>query len=354
MISSAWVQSRLTSSKVPGAALAVVDDGELVWSGGFGLADPSRRVAVSASTVFQAASISKPVTALGILAMVDDGLLGLDDDVERIVGLRLRRHRLAGTVPSGSVTVRRLLQHRAGIVGRETTPASDGRAYRDGGGGSHRLPDRPGCPIPTLEDCWFGRRGSRPPVEVTYPPGSRVSYSGAGFLVLQRVVEVATGVSFRVWMRDRVLRPLGMADSTFAVRSARRRWSAVGHDVDGDALEWRRELLPWSAAGGLYSTVLDLTRVVSALGGADPEVVSPASVSTMRSAALGIFVREPGRTDEILIHGGSNSGFRSLLVAYPNRRAGIIVLTNGAAADGPQLRLDIARAVSERQALPLP
>ena len=86
--------------------------------------------AVAHDTVFQAASLAKPVTALGVLALVDDGLIGLDDDVEPHLGLPLPRHRLAGAVPRGSVTVRRLLQHRGGIVGRGTTPTARGDRYR--------------------------------------------------------------------------------------------------------------------------------------------------------------------------------------------------------------------------------
>ena len=348
--STVW--ARLRESRVPGAAVAVVDDGQIAWTGAYGMADARIGRAVGHDTVFQAASLAKPVTALGILALVDDGLISLDDDVEPHLGLPLPRHRLAGAVPRGSITVRRLLQHRAGIVGRDTTPTERGDRYRRGGGGSYRLPDRPGASLPDVVDSWFGRRGSAPAVQVTYRPGSRVSYSGAGFLVLQRLVEQLGGQPFAEWMGRRVLAPLGMTDSTFAVRSAARRWSAVGHDRRGRPLSGDRELLPWSAAGGLYATAPDLARVVTALAGLGPSIVSAELVGELRRSGLGVFVRRGGRPDEALVHTGSNGGFRSLLVAYPNRRAGVVVLTNGAAADGEALRRDLGRAAARAQGLP--
>ena len=343
---------RLVASAVPGVAIAVVDEGSLVFSAAYGFADPARGVAATPETVFQAASLSKPVAALGILAMVDGGLIGLDDDVEPLLGLPIGRHRLAGSVPAGSITVRRLLRHRGGIVGRDTTPTRDGEGYATGGGGSHRLPDRPGIPVPTLEDSWFGRRGSSPAIEVTYRPDGRESYSGAGFLVLQRLVEAVTGQTFAAWLNGRVLAPLGMSDATFAIRSAKRRWSAVGHDRAGQPLPWGREVLPWSAAGGLFSSAPSLARVVLALGGVGPEIVSADLIAEMRRDGLGIFPRRVGTADETLVHGGSNDGFRSLMAAFPNRRAGIVVLTNGAASDGEQLRLDLAGKVLAAGGLP--
>ena len=145
-----------------------------------------------------------------------------------------------------------------------------------------------------------------------------------------------------------------MTDSTFALRPASRRWSAVGHDRRGRPLRGDRELLPWSAAGGLYASAPDLAWVVAALAGVGPSIVSADLLDELRGSGLGVFVRRRGRPDETLVHTGTNGGFRSLLVSYPERRAGFVVLTNSAAADGDALRLDIGRAIARAQGLPAP
>ena len=94
--------------------------------------------------------------------------------------------------------------------------------------------------------------------------------------------------------------------------------------------------------------------MVAALAGVGPSIVSADLLGELRRSGLGVFVRRRGHPDETLVHTGSNGGFRSLLVVHPERRAGLVVLTNGAAADGDALRRDLGRAAARAQGLPAP
>lgn len=181
---------------VPGVAVALIHDGE-VWVQGFGSEDTRRDRPVAADTVFQAASVSKSVSAWGVMRLVEQGKLGLDVPVSKY----LTRWDLPQSAfdPDG-VTVRRLLSHTAGISV------------------SGYLGYEPGVALPSL-----GRELSVGPdaaeragaVRVIYPPGEAVHYSGGGYTLLQLLVEEVSNQSFADYMQQQVLAPLGMTQSTF-------------------------------------------------------------------------------------------------------------------------------------------
>ncbi len=212
------IEARLRASNVPGAALARIRDGEVAWVAGYGRTRAGRRGAhVTGDTIFQAASLSKPVTALAVMQLVEAGVLSLDTDVRTIARHPIPEHPILAHHPDQRrhpITVRLLLQHRSGIVGRGTTPAGR-RDYlaENAGGGSLRYTRQRGVRVPTLAESWSGATG-RLGVTVTYPPGSRVSYSGAGYLVLQHVIEQVTGRPFHQHMAD-VLHQFGARAATF-------------------------------------------------------------------------------------------------------------------------------------------
>jgi CubicO group peptidase (beta-lactamase class C family) len=162
----------MATSTARGLAVALVHHGRVAWSAGYGGTDQVTRQPVTAATRFQAASLSKPVTAWGVLRLVEQGRIGLDDPV---VG-HLRRWR---TPPSpfdaDAITVRRLLSHTAGLsvhgyVGQQ--------------------PDRP---LPSIAASLSGETGGSFPVELLEVPGRRWLYSGGGYSVLQLLVEELTG-----------------------------------------------------------------------------------------------------------------------------------------------------------------
>jgi CubicO group peptidase (beta-lactamase class C family) len=314
----------LASSTTPGLAVALVHHGRLVWAAGYGVADRTTGQPVTATTRFQAASLSKPVTAWGVLRLVESGRIGLD---EPIVG-HLRRWRPpASPFDADGLTVRRLLSHTAGLsvhgyVGQ--------RADR---------------PLPSIVASLSGKTGDGFPVELLEAPGQRWLYSGGGYSLAQLLVEELTGRPFTDYMQAEILEPLGMTASSF--RWSRTAATARPHDAHG------RQICDFAfaeqAAAGLVTTAPDLARfLAAALPGPRGEppgrgVLSPAGVQVALTAApatdgrwgLGYGLGLTPGGDLLAYHEGANRGWRAGLALLPDRRAGIALLANGDAGSAP-------------------
>jgi CubicO group peptidase (beta-lactamase class C family) len=314
----------LASSTTPGLAAALVHHGRLIWAAGYGVADRTTGQPVTATTRFQAASLSKPVTAWGVLRLVESGRIGLD---EPIVG-HLRRWRPpASPFDADGLTVRRLLSHTAGLsvhgyVGQ--------RADR---------------PLPSIVASLSGKTGDGFPVELLEAPGQRWLYSGGGYSLAQLLVEQLTGRPFSDYMQAEVLEPLGMTASSF--HWSRTAATARPHDAHG------RQIGDFAfaeqAAAGLVTTAPDLARfLAAALAGPRGEppgrgVLSPAGVQVALTAApatdgrwgLGYGLGLTPGGDLLAYHEGANRGWRAGLALLPDRRAGIALLANGDAGSAP-------------------
>lgn len=342
------IEAHLRRSDVPGAALARLIDGEVAWVAGYGTTRAGRRAPhVTGDTVFQAASLSKPVTAIAVMRLVEAGALSLDTDVREIAAYPIPDHPILAHHPDRGprrpITVRLLLQHRGGIVGRGTTP-SDHRTFLDEstGGGSLRYRRTRGVTLPSLQESWVGSAG-RSGVVVTYPPGSRVSYSGAGYLVLQHVIEQVTGTSFADHMAE-VLAACGARAATFQLEPPGHLPLARGHDPAGRELPGGYELVPWSAAGGLFISAASMAEVLASVVRRDGAVLAPETVDRMARERLGVAVRRTGG-QTVILHGGDNSGYRASLTGVLETGSGAVVLTNGRSADGAALRRALAETV---------
>jgi CubicO group peptidase (beta-lactamase class C family) len=315
----------LSRSQVPGAAVALVRDGQVAWTGGYGQADPARRVPVTPETVFQVGSISKSVTAWGVLRLVDKGLLDLDAPVQRYL---TRWHLPASSFDPDEITVRRLLNHSAGLS-RHGYPG---------------LP--PDVPLLSLEESLAALR-------IIAKPGAGYLYSGGGYTVLQLVIEEITGEAFATYMRREVLDPLGMTHSGFTWRDDLGP-AAIGHNG------WGRPqptlLFTEKAAAGLFTTAADLARFAAAtMPGAQGQppgrgVLTPATVAEMLTPValaekvlaadatkappqitmgLGYFIDVyPDGTEEAWHAGGIAAGWGAVFASLPERGEGIVILTN--------------------------
>lgn len=343
--------------KVPGLALAVIMKNRVVWETGYGHLRKGKDPAVHPESVFQAASISKFVTAVGVLRLVQQGRVGLDQDVRPLLNWPLPKRACMGLV--GAITVRRLLTHNAGIIGRNTTtPSNRCSNFNSGGGGFAGYANRSGVRVPSLLQVLNGSPSfvNSPRAEVTHRPGSRFSYAGAGFIILQRLVEQLTKTNFAQWFRLNVFDPLGMDTSTFALGPpfslSPPHNVAAGHKTNGNMISGERNRYPESAAAGLYTTPIDLARIIIMLncrGRINRERFLRASLvddmlesqSAGTTVGLGCFFGGSG-TKRRYGHNGSNYGFKCTLYGYPQQRAGVVVLTNG---DDGQLPEDVASAV---------
>ena len=319
------------SDLVPGAAVAVLVDGVLAEIRCHGVLEAACPEPVTPDTLFPVASISKHVTAIGVLRLAQDGLLGLDDDVA--AHLKVWRPSEAGF--GDGVTVRRLLAHLAGFAETEYP------GYRRSG------------PVPTILEVLRGRAPARSgAVRRRTAPGTGFSRSNAHYSVLQQLVEDVTGDPFADVMAELVLRPAGMTESGFDQSLPERttRPVARAHDEHGRVVPGGWLISPELAAAGLWATAGDLARL--ALEVRRSHLGVPGALLSVDSAAELLAVAWPGSfyglgtivddTGPDLEYGHLGHRFGSWASTMTAVRAGsgLVVLTNGEAG------LDVVRAVS--------
>lgn len=322
----AIVAEVLNRRPVAGLTVAVVHRGSPVWLYTHGLADVERGVSVDEDTVFRIGSITKTMTAIAVMQLVEQGVLDLDAPVERY----LRSFRLlpadAGFHPA---TVRHLLTHTAGV--RAVRSATDLLRPVLGWGSPA------GLAVPPLGE-YYGRG-----LHVDAEPGTRFAYSNQGFAVLGQVVEDISGMPFDRYLRERVFDPLGMEHSD-VVRSERvRRRLAIGYEPGPRGLTRVRDLeFVALGAGNVYSSTRDMVRYVTALlsGGAGEHgaVLEPATLATMfdahhqpdaRLPGIGLaFFRDMFGGHRIVAHDGIWKGFLSTMLLAPDDSIGVLALAN--------------------------
>ena len=306
---------------VPGVSVAVIKGFDIHWVKGFGTADVETGLPVVATTLFQAASISKPLTAMIVLRAVQDGFMSLDADVTTILKSWTPRQGEFGPSP---ITPRALLSHTSG--------AGDGLGFP----GYH-----PSQPRPTLVDILDGREPSNVgPVFFERPPFTAFKYSGGGITIMQLALMDAFARPFTEIARERVLEPLGMDASTFEqpLPSVRDAEAARAHSWEGRSMDAKWHVYPEQAAAGLWSTAADLARFVIEVQRAlrDPagRVLSPMSAREMVTPvgmgpyAVGLRVGQRG-DGWYFGHAGSNWGFRCRLIGHFRKGYGMAAMTNG-------------------------
>jgi CubicO group peptidase (beta-lactamase class C family) len=319
--------------RVPAVSIAVINDGVVEWAKGYGVKRAGGSDSVSVSTLFQAASISKPVTAAAILRLRDRGVLDLDVDVnEYLQSWQVKANECTAESP---VTLRGLLAHNAGV-------------------NVHGFPGYvAGETVPTAVDVLSGK-GNTDPVEVVSVSGERQQYSGGGYIIAQVLLEDVTGEPFHSVMESEVLEPMGMSESTYEQPLPERlaALAAVGHGSNGNPIEGRWRTHPEQAAAGLWTTPTDLARFLldlrAAYLGSTNAALKPGTVREMLTRQLGgsgLGLVVAGTGDSVRIsHGGANIGYRAFMVLYPVTGDGVAVMTN--AEGGSDLRMEVVRAVS--------
>ncbi len=328
------LQERMAHHRVPGVSIAVINDGKVEWARGYGTLEAGGSAPVNAETVFQAASISKPVTALAMLRLVEAGKLSLDRDVNAV--LKTWKVPANSLTADEMVTLRRMLSHTAGLT------VHGFRGYADGE------------PVPGVTQMLEGERpANSAPVRVDLTPGTQERYSGGGYVVMHQMVRDVTGESFEAVLQSSVLKPLGMTRSTFEqpLSAAWAANAARAHRGNGTPIAGKWHTYPELAPDGLWSTPTDLARFAielqQSLRGDSNKVISAAMTKQMltrqlRSMGLGIVVVGADSTLRFE-HGGANEGFRCHLVAYASGR-GCVIMTNSdsGAALIPEIQRTIA------------
>jgi CubicO group peptidase (beta-lactamase class C family) len=328
------LSARMATLHVPGVSIAVIHKGTLEWARGFGVAKASGSP-VTPNTLFQAASISKPITALAILRLVDAGKLNLDTDVsEYLKSWKIPDNQFTA---KSRITLRELLSHTAGI----TVPGFGGYLS--------------GEPLPTLLQTLNGELpANNPPIRVDTVPHSVWRYAGGGYVILRQILEDVTGLPFAELLRDTVLSPMGMTHSTFQqpLSDPALARAAVPHDREGRVVSTGPRVYPELAPDGLWSTPTDLARYVIAvqgsLAGKNGSLLSPSAARAMLTAqlnpyGLGVIVGDD-KENPWFTHNGGNYGYPCLFVAY-NKGDGAAIMTDG--ANGFELGIDILRSIAQ-------
>ena len=308
----------LSDFNVPGAALCIIHDGKVVLQKGYGLSNVSEGTEVSTTTGFNIGSISKTVSAWGIMKLVEEGKIGLDDPAEKY----LSRWKLPESEfdPDG-VTIRRLLSHTAGLS-------------------LHGYPGwSPNDTLPTIEESLNGKNNGPGRVEIIMEPGTQWKYSGGGYTILQLVIEEVTGSKFEDFMQSEVLAPLGMSNSSFTIDDQIMKHSSAEYDAFGNRIDF--ELFTAQAAAGFHTTIEDFTRFVfanlnlngqSLLTGSNIELMMSPAPSSDDRYGLGYQVDAFRGTSEILRgHSGANTGWHAVFEVNPRTNDALIMFTNGGA-----------------------
>jgi CubicO group peptidase (beta-lactamase class C family) len=314
---------------VPGAAVAVIEKGEVISMQGFGYADAADRTPVTPDTVFNVGSISKSPTAWAVMRLVEGGKVDLD----RPVDLYLKRWHLPSSAFGNSqVTVRRVLSHTSGI-------SNDGFHGWD-----------PETALPPIEESLAGKTGTGE-ARVIAEPGSGFHYSGANYVILQLLIEDVSGQSFQEYLKANVFQPLRMSNSQYGLPLKYQNVMATPYN----GLELALPILRYNelSAAGLTTTLLDLAKFAAAglrgPGGESPGrgVLKEQTIALMQSPApasrwadrdpygpdpqygFGYTVRPMQFEGKVGVgHGGTNNGWESLFQIVPSTGDGIVIMTN--------------------------
>ncbi|MDX1667685.1 MAG: serine hydrolase domain-containing protein, partial [Saprospiraceae bacterium] len=310
---------RMEFYKVPGLSLAVIEGGQLAWAKGYGYLSQAKKVAIDTTTLFQAASISKPVAALAALKLAEEGKVSLDADVNTYLhdDWRIASNRFTQDHP---VSLRNLLTHTGGLTVHGFPGYADGDT------------------LPSLVEILQGIPPANTAlIEVDTLPGAHWRYSGGGYTVMQKVIEDRTGLPFEKYLEEAVLMPLNMRNSTYEqpLPLSRHPQASTGHRNDGTPVKGNWHTYPEKAAAGLWTTPTDLAHYITGVmkmyrGEEGP--ISPSSTREMLRKHLGDWGLGPALQmveDSLYFgHGGANEGYRARFVALPETGQGAVVMTN--------------------------
>jgi len=315
----ASIATRMAFHDVPAVSIALINDGHLEWARSYGVLDTANQRAATPASLFQAGSISKTISALGALHLVEQGKLSLDAPANvQLSSWKIPDNRFTRQSP---VTLRGLLNHSAGM----NVHGFYGYAQ--------------GQPVPSLLQVLDGLPpANSEAVRVEATPGTGWKYSGGGYSVIQLMMTESAGKPFPELMQALVLGPLDMRDSTFALTlpPAWQARAASAHDSNGTPLAGGWHVYPQSAAAALWTTPTDLAQVIldiqQAQSGKPGKVLSSAMTSTMLTRGqgeygLGLYVEQIGDGTSFS-HSGGTDGFRSQLYGYTHTGQGVVVMTN--------------------------
>lgn len=335
--SSTWtLQERMDFHGVPGVTVGVVSAFKLEWAKGYGMADKEKAIPVTPATLFQAASISKSLNAVGLLRLVQDGKIDLNKDINTY--LKTWKFPYDTVAKGKTISLYNLLTHTAGLT-------------------VHGFPGyEVGTPLPTVPQILDGQKpANTAAVRSQFAPGIRVQYSGGGTTISQQMVTDVQNQPYDQYMRDHVLSKLGMNESFYTVPPpvAKQNLLATAYGFDGKAKKGKYHLYPEQAAAALWTNPTDLSKYIIetqlAYAGKSAKVLNQETTKLRLTpfpgsgAALGVFIDQKENVT-YFEHGGSNDGFQCQYIGTLDGKGnGVVVMVN---SDNREIIQEIINSVS--------
>jgi len=328
------ILDRMEFYKVQGVSIAVVENGMIKWAKGYGYANTKTGTKVDVNTLFQAASISKPIAALSALKLFENGSLELNKDVNYYLkNWQIPKNKFTTTE---KVTLEKLLTHTAGM----TVNGFPGYQQTD--------------EFPNTIDVLNGK-GNTDKVVVDTIPGSIWRYSGGGYTVMEKVVEDVSGLPFDEYMSKNILLPIGMKNSTYQ-QPITKEWQnniSAGYYENGKLIEGLWHNNPQQAAGGLWTTASDLAlfciEIQDIMRDKKDGVLTKKTVERMLTKHKNNWGLGPslqGQNKSLIFgHDGRNIGFTTDMRAYVYQGNAVVILTNG--DKGENLIKEIRNSISK-------
>jgi CubicO group peptidase (beta-lactamase class C family) len=328
--------NRMKYFHVPGVSIAVINNTNIEWARGYGVLETNGNTQVSPDTLFQAASISKPVSAMLVLRLAEQGKLDLDIDANKYLSswqIPENEH-----TEKNKVTLRGILSHTAGL----TVHGFQGYGFDD--------------EVPSLLQILNGETpANSAPIQVDVAPGSMFRYSGGGYTIMQQILENISDKAFEELLQTEVLDKLNMHSSTFEqpLPMQLREKAATGHVGAGMPIKGKWHTYPEKAAAGLWTTPTDLAEfaieIMKSYDNRSNKILSASMADSMLTTVkedygLGLGIKKLGHNIIRFGHGGGNEGFRCYLVAYTGNGKGAVVMTNS--DNGDHLMMEILRSIS--------
>ena len=313
------LQQLMKALNVPGLTVTAIDDFKPAWTKTYGVTEAGTSTPVTAATLFQAGSISKPVTATGALYLVEQGKLSLDANInDYLKTWKVPDNEFTATQ---KVTLRRLLSHSAGL----TVHGFPGYAV--------------GEPIPTTVQIFNGEKpANTEPIRVDFIPGTKVRYSGGGTTIVQQAIIDVSGKPFPEFMHNTVLAPFGMKESSYQqpLPASLAALAASGTRADGKVLPGKWHIYPEMAAAGLWTTSGDLAKFVIGIAlaknGKSNGVLTESMARQMltpqlENAGLGFFLKTGGNPNAFG-HNGADEGFQAIVIMISDTGQGAAIMAN--------------------------
>jgi CubicO group peptidase (beta-lactamase class C family) len=316
-----FLQKILREEKIPGLAVGIVENGKLVYSRGFGVMELGDAAGpVTTETLFHMASVTKPFVATAVMQLVEQGKVDLDAPVTKYLPyFHLKDPRYE------SMTVRQMLTHTSGMP--------DVKDYQW---------DKPEYDDGALERYVRGLGDQ----ELRWQPGSKFAYSNMAFEVLGDLVAKVSGMSFEDYVDANILRPLGMKSSTLLWKQAAPAKLAAGHTQAKDGAVRPVAHYPYNRAhtpsSNLHSNVEDMARWMMAnlnrgelngqriLKRSTYDLIwKPTAETGRKDYRVGIsWFLDDSKGEHLVVHGGGDDGFGSYVGLCPDRKIGVVYMTN--------------------------